>query len=369
MPIPSSFTDSLRRFFNAARPRVKVQDRWIGDETPVFIIAEIGNNHNGDFELAKNTILAAKEAGADAVKFQKRNVDELLSKEMKEMPYDNPRSFGKTYREHRVNQELSIEQYRELKDFTENLGLVFFATPFDKTSADELESIGVHAYKIASFDVTNHPLLEYVAKKGKPMLLSTGGSTLEEIDRAIETILAHNTLLVVNHCTSLYPTPDHAIDLNMVRVLKQRYAPVPVGYSGHEPDILPTIVSIALGARTVERHFTLDKEMKGSDHHMSINPVEFKEMSGAIRRIEVVLGSSKKRLHEGETAILQKLGKSIVATRDIKKGERIKTEDLITKSPGTGINPRRLSQVVGTIAAIDIEADTILPVEALTWSR
>lgn len=367
--MPSSLTSNLRRFFHLPNPRVKLQNKWVGGDAPVFIIAEIGNNHNGDFDLAMRTIQAAKDAGADAVKFQKRNVEQLLSKEMKEMIYDNPRSFGRTYREHRENQELSIAQYVELKNFAETLGLVFFATPFDFTSADELESIGVHAYKISSFDITNKPLLEYVAKKGKPILLSTGMSTLKEMDDAIEAILAHNTLLIVNHCTSIYPTPDTAIDLNMVKVLKDRYAPVPVGYSGHEPDILPTVASIGLGAQTVERHFTLDKEMKGSDHHMSINPVEFKEMVNQIRRMEILLGSYEKRIHDGEIPIRQKLAKSIVARHDIPKGQRITMEDLITKSPGSGINPTLLDEVIGRVADKDIPADTMLPEEALSWSR
>ena len=359
----------IRSLLRIPEDRVKVQDRWIGDKSPVFIIAEIGNNHNGDFDLAMQSIKAAHEAGADAVKFQKRNVDELLSKEMKDMPYENERSFGKTYREHRENQELPIEDYVKLKEYSESLGMVFFATPFDQTSADELETIGVHAYKIASFDVTNLSLLEYVAKKGKPMLLSTGLSTLDEIDVAVKTILAHNRLLVINHCTSLYPTPDEAIDLNMVKVLKERYAPVPVGYSGHELDTLPTVASIALGARTVERHFTLDKNLKGSDHHMSITPDTFKQMVNDIRRMEVLLGSSEKRIHEGEMAIRHKLGKSIVAKRPIKKGDRITASDLITKSPGSGINAKHLDEMVGKIAQQDIEADTMLPQDAMTWPK
>lgn len=367
MALPLSI--NLKRLFGALPSRVKVQDRPVGDGNPTFIIAEIGNNHNGDFELAKQLIRAAHDSGADAVKFQKRDVDTLLAKEMKEMPYVNERSFGATYAEHRIKQELSIEQYKELRDLTESLGMVFFATPFDIHSADELESIGVHAYKIASSDLPNFPLLDYVAKKGKPILLSTGVSTLEEMDAAIEYILTRNNRLIVNHCTSLYPTPDTDIDLNMVSVLKKRYAPLPIGYSGHEPDILPTIVSIGMGATTVERHLTLDKKMKGSDHHMSITPAEFAEMSKAIRRVEVFLGSADKRIHEGEMAVRKKLGKSVVALRDIKKGQRLASEDLITKSPGNGISPMHFDDLIGRVAEQDVAADTLLPESALSWKR
>ncbi len=360
---------NLKRLFGVLPARVKIGTRPVGEGHPVFIIAEIGNNHNGDFDLAMRTIKAAADAGADAVKFQKRDVDALLSKEMKEMPYINERSFGKTYAEHRRNQELTIEDYKKLNDYTESLGMLFFATPHDIASADELESMGVHAYKIASFDVTNRPLLEHVAKKGKPIVLSTGGSTLEEIDTAIETILAHNNRLIVNHCTSMYPTPDENLDLHMVKTLRQRYAPLPVGYSGHEPDILPTIVAVGMGAHTVERHFTLDRAMKGSDHHMSIDPSMFKEMSESIRRIEKCLGSLEKRIHEGEMAARNKLAKSIVAARDIKKGQRITAGDLLTKIPGHGINPKHLDTIVGRIAEEDISVDTMLPETALAWKR
>lgn len=367
MSIPLS--GNLKRLFGLLPARVKIGTRPVGEGHPVFVIAEIGNNHNGDFDLAMRTIKAAHECGADAVKFQKRDVDTLLSKEMREMPYVNERSFGATYGEHRRNQELSIEDYVKLKDYTESLGMVFFATPHDIASADALESIGVHAYKISSFDITNYPLLIHVAKKGKPIVLSTGMSTLEEMDRAIETILALNDRLIVNHCTSIYPTPDENLDLNMVRTLLKRYAPLPVGYSGHEPDILPTIVASGMGAHTVERHFTLDRTMKGSDHHMSIDPAMFKEMVDSIRRIEKCLGSTDKRVHEGELPIKNKLAKSLVTKRTIKKGERITEADLVTKLPGSGINPTQLQDVIGRIAAEDILEDSMLPKEALSWPR
>lgn len=365
IPLPAN----LKRLFGLLPARVKIGTRPVGEGYPTFVIAEIGNNHNGDFELAMKTIQAARDVGADAVKFQKRSVKDVFTKEMREMAYDNPRSLAPTYGEHREKLEFTKEQFVALKDFAESLDLVFFVTPFDLNSADFLEDIGVHAYKISSFDVTNLPLLTHVAKKGKPILLSTGMSTLEEIDQAIETILAHNDRLIVNHCTSIYPTPDENVDLRMVTTLRQRYMPLPVGYSGHEPDIMPTVVSVGMGAHTVERHFTLDKTMRGSDHHMSIDPVDFKKMVDEIRRLEVCLGSSEKRIHDSEVPIRHKHAKSVVAKRPIKAGQAISLDDLTVKSPGNGIKPEQIGAVVGRVARYDISEDTLLPEEALSWQK
>ncbi len=355
-----SLTTNIKRLFSLLPAKVKIQDFYVGEGRPVFVVAEIGNNHNGDFNLALKTILAAKESGANAVKFQRRTVDEVFTKEMRDMPYNNPRSLAPTYGEHREKLEFSPQQLVGLKDYAEDLGLVFFVTPFDQKSADFLESIDVHAYKISSFDVTNLPLLEHVAKKNKPILLSTGMSTIEEIDQAIECILSYNNRLIVNHCTSIYPTPDDKIDLQIVQTLTERYRPLPVGYSGHEPDILPTIMSVGLGAKTVERHFTLDKNMRGSDHHMSIEPSEFKKMVDRIRRAEVFLGSSKKQIHEQEVPIREKHAKSIVTKREIKKGETITKDAVSFKSPGYGFKPALLHRVVGRKANQDLPVDTVI---------
>lgn len=362
-----SLTTSLKRLINAIPSKVKVGVRYVGVGEPTFIIAEIGNNHNGEFELAKKLIAAAKECGAEAVKFQKRSVEDVFTKEMREMPYDNPRSLAPTYGEHRQKLEFTKEQFTELKKYAESLGLVFFVTPFDLKSADFLEEIGVGAYKISSFDLTNIPLLEHVAKKHKPILLSTGMSTLEEIDEAIEAILKHNHLLIVNHCVSIYPTPDEQLELGMMKVLKERYHPLPVGYSGHEPDILPTIVAVGMEASAVERHFTLDKTMRGSDHHMSIDPKDFKEMVDSIRRIERAFGSSKKEIHSSEVPIRAKHGKSVVAKIDIPKGTKITKSMLTLKSPGSGIKSVYMDKLIGRVARTSIPADTVLPTEALKW--
>lgn len=354
----------LKRLITTLPHKVKVWSQYVGQGKPVFCIAEIGNNHNGDFELAKRTIEAAKDAGAQAVKFQRRAVEAVFVREMREMAYDNPRSMAPTYGEHRKKLELPIEQLRELKEFSESLGLVFFVTPFDKKSADDLESINIGAYKIASFDVTNLSLLGHVAKKGKPILLSTGGSTLEEIDTAIETILKYNNRLIVNHCTSMYPTPDENLDLNMLPVLRERYKPLPIGYSGHEPDFLPSVIAVALGASAVERHFTMDKTMRGSDHHMSIEPPEFKKMVDDIRRITVALGAKEKRIHAGEIPIREKHAKSLATRVRIPKGAVITRAMLTVKSPGTGLKPSMVDFIVGKTARYDIDEDALIKTDS-----
>lgn len=351
-----------------AHPRIKIGNRWIGEGEKTFFIAEIGNNHNGDYFLAKRSIEEAVRAGADAVKFQKRFIDEVFTRELKEKPQTKDQIYGKTYGEYRKALELNQDEFEKLKKFSESLGVVFFATPFDKKSADFLETIGVNVYKIASFDVTNIPLLEHVAKKGKPMILSTGLATLEEMDEAVETIFKHNNQLIILHCVSVYPTPDDKLNLLSVPFIKERYHPLPVGYSGHEKDFIPTLAAITLGAKCIERHLTLDKALPGPDHAtVSIEPHEFKAMIESARRIELAMGEPTKKLVEDEMKTREKHTKSIVSIPAIKAGSVI-TADMITcKSPGYGLKPNMLSKVVGRAAKVDIPDDTVIKYEDILW--
>lgn len=349
--------------------RIRIGKRGIGPEDPVFFIAEIGNNHNGDYFLAKKTIEAAAAAGADAVKFQKRFIDEVFTKEMQERPQVKDQVYGKTYGEYRRNLELNAEEFRKLKKVAENLGLIFFATPFDKKSADFLERIGVSLYKIASFDVTNLPLLEYVAKKGKPIILSVGMSETAEVDEAVETILRHNTALLIKHCVAVYPTPDELLNLNVITTLRERYAPLPVGYSGHEKDILPSLAAVVLGARSIERHFTLDKRLPGPDHGtVSLEPAEFKRMVDETRRLERALGNAEKKLLDAEQKTREKHTKSLVAAQAVKKGAVFTNAMLTVKSPGNGLKPNRVADIIGKRASVAIPKDTVIAPEFIRWS-
>lgn len=348
--------------------RVKIGDKYVGESEPVFFIAEIGNNHNGDYYLAKRTLEEAVKAGADAVKFQKRFIDEVFAKELQNKEQTKDQIFGKTYGEYRRALELDRDNFLKLKERAQELGTIFFATPFDQKSADFLEEVGMDVYKIASFDVSNLPLLEHVAKKGKPMFLSTGMHSLEELDEAVETILKYNDQLIIKHCVSVYPTTDEFLNLATVPFLKERYKPLPIGYSGHEKGFLPTLAAITLGAKSVERHITLDKNLPGPDHAtVSINPEEFKHMVDSTRRIEKAMGKYGKFLFDVELPTRDKHSKSIVARVFIPAGAAITAGMLTCKSPGYGLKPRMLGEVIGKAAKSDILEDGVVTKDHIVW--
>ncbi|MDP3779206.1 MAG: N-acetylneuraminate synthase family protein [bacterium] len=348
--------------------KVQIGNKWVGEGQPAYFIAEIGNNHNGDFYLAKRTIDEAVKAGADAVKFQKRFVDETFAKELLEKPQVKDQIYGKTYGEYRKALELDKEEFVKLKAYTEAQGVTFFATPFDKSSADFLEEVGQDVYKIASFDVTNLPLLEHVAKKGKPVILSTGMSSLEEVDEAVETILKHNKNLIVLHCVSIYPSAEDKLNLRTIPMYQERFAPLPIGYSGHEQDYIPTLAAISLGAKCVERHITLDKAMPGPDHAtVSIEPDEFKAMVAGARRIEHALGVARSEVLPDEMKTREKHSKSIVSTARIPAGTLVTENMIMAKSPGYGMKPRFIPDLIGKKVKVDIEADTVVKKEDIAW--
>lgn len=348
--------------------RLRIGKIYIGPDDPVFFIAEIGNNHNGDYFLAKKTIEVAAAAGAGAVKFQKRFIDEVFTKEMQERPQVKDKVYGKTYGEYRRNLELDADEFHKLKKVAEDLGLVFFATPFDMKSVDFLEKIGVDVYKIASFDVTNLPLLDYVARKEKPIILSVGMSDLSEVDEAVETILRHTDQLALTHCVAVYPTPDELLNLNVIGTLRERFHPLPVGYSGHEKGILPSLAAVALGARSIERHFTLDKNLPGPDHGtVSLEPAEFKILVDETRRLERALGTAEKKLLDAEKKTREKHSKSLVTTRVIKKGAVITKAMLTVKSPGHGLKPNRIVDIIGKKTAVAIPKDTVIENDFVKW--
>ena len=347
--------------------KIKIGSKYVGDNCPCYIVAEIGLNHNGKLEIAKKLIKEAIKAGADAVKFQKRNIDKLLIKEWINKPYSGQNSFGNTYGEHRRNLELSDDDWYKLAEYSEKLGLDFLASAWDIGSADFLEKLDVPAYKIASADVTNLPLLEHIAKKKKPVILSTGMSTIEEIDEAVETIEKYTNGLIILHCISAYPFDDQYANLNVIKTLKERYR-YPIGYSGHEKSgHVITLGAVALGACLVERHFTLDHTMRGPDHVASLEPHGLASLVESIRKQEKAFGSPKKDILDIELPVREKLAKSIVAAKDIKKGQIIKKDDLTVKSPGSGLKPKYIEKLIGKIAKQDIHEDTIVSKEALRW--
>jgi len=340
----------------------------VGEGQPCYIIAEAGVNHNGSIEIARRLIEVAAHARADAVKFQKRSVKDLLIAEELARPYAGPNSLGRTYGEHRERLELSDEQYRELAQYAKRLGITFLASVWDKRSADFVETLGVPAFKVASADLTNLPLLEHLAKKGKPMIVSTGMSTLEEIRDAVDAIRQHNEHIILLHCISDYPCESKDVNLRVMETLRREFD-VLVGYSGHEKSgWAVTEAAVALGAVVIERHISLDRTLPGPDHAASLDPFGLERMIVHIREdVEPAIGTAEKKITDAEWKARERLSKSIVATCDIAAGCVIQPEMLTVKGPGTGLKPKYLSALCGKVARRDIKADTLVPKEALEW--
>ncbi len=321
--------------------------RVIGHGHPCFIVAEIGNNHQGELPLAKEMIIAAAEAGAQAVKFQKRDMDALFTRAGREAPYGGPNSFAPTYGEHRNKLELSIEDMAECKSLADSLGLVFFASAWDMVSLKQMFELDVELLKICSADLVNVPMLRTCAASGLPIILSTGMSDWGDIDTAVAELRRFHEKIILLHCNSTYPCPDEQLALPVMKRLKERYE-LPVGYSGHELGIGPSLAAAVLGACIIERHFTLDKTMRGTDHKVSLEPGELKQLVSMVREAELACRVTNKMVFEGEEKAASKLRKSIVFTRDLPAGHVLTESDLAVKCPGTGVSPVHWDDVLGS---------------------
>lgn len=326
--------------------KVDLRGRSIGDGEKVFVVAEIGLNHNGDLGLAEQLVRSAAQAGVDAVKFQKRDARSLLTRAQYDAPYTGGNSFGATYGEHREALELSTDELARLKELAESLGLVFFASAWDLPSVDVCENLDIELYKIASADVTNLPLVDRVAATGKPVLMSTGMSTEAEVSDAVDAVRAHHDQLVLLSCVSTYPAEFEEVNLAAMPWLRERFECL-VGYSGHERGIAISAVAAGLGACVIERHFTLDRTMKGPDHAASLETPGLTRLVRDIRAVETAMGSAGLRLVEREHAMRTKLAKSVVAARALPVGTVLQREDLVTKSPGDGMSPGSLASIIG----------------------
>jgi sialic acid synthase SpsE len=327
----------------------------------VYIIGEIGLNHNGSIEIAKKLIDIACNAGCDAVKFQKRTVEKLAVNETLNSLDSRFPEFGKTYKEIRNFLEFDFDDYQNLKEYTEDRGLDFFVTAFDLDAVDFLEKLNIQIYKIASHSVTNLGLLEYLSSKNKPVIMSTGMADMVEISTAVN-ILKDKVPLYLMHCVSAYPTPENECNLRMLDVLNLSYK-VPVGYSGHELGYFPTIIAVARGAKLIERHITLDKKMNGFDHKISLEPDELNVMIKEVRRIEEILGSGNKNISATEMITRDKYHVSMASACPIKKGTVLSSEMVNFRNPGTGIPYKEAYKVMGKIAVHDIDQDVLLNVE------
>jgi sialic acid synthase len=328
--------------------RLVIDGAEISDDAPCYVIAEIGHNHQGDVEQAKRLIDAAHECGVNAVKLQKRSNRTLYTREFYEQPYDNELSFGRTYGEHREALELDRDEYRELLDHARDVGMTLFATAFDFESADELAELGVPAFKFASGDLTNTPLQRHVALFGKPLLLSTGGGKLADIERAVETILPLNDELCVLQCTAAYPASVEDLNLNVITTLRERFPELVIGLSDHQNGIAMAVVAYMLGARVIEKHFTLDHALKGRDHAFSLMPEGMRRLVRDLHRVPLALGDGTKRPLPVEVDPLEKMGKKLVAARELELGHVLTAADLAIKSPADGgLPPYELDRLVG----------------------
>ena len=340
--------------------------REIGDHTRCYVIAEIGHNHQGSLEKARELFREAKLAGAHAVKLQKRDNRGLYTRAAYNKPYDNENSFGATYGEHREFLEFGSREYKELQRYARELDVDFFATAFDLASADFLAELDVPAFKIASGDLKSTPLLKHVAGFGRPIIISTGGAMMDDVQRAYDTIMPLNPQLGILQCTAGYPASFGELDLRVISQFRERFSGAVVGYSGHDNGIAMPVAAYVLGARIVEKHFTLNRAMKGTDHAFSLEPVGLRKMVRDLERTHQALGDGEKKVYDSEKAPIIKMGKSLVVARDLPAGHVLTQDDIVMKSPGGGIPPYELDKVIGCATLRPLYEDDFLTFEVLS---
>jgi N-acetylneuraminate synthase len=343
----------------------RIGKRWIGPGKPVFIIAEAGVNHNGDVRIAKDLIAAAAHAGADAVKFQTFKTASIASKIAGLAKYHkNQYKKATRMREMLERLELSEEDHRVLWAYAKSLGILPLSSPYDLASVDLLIRVGAYAIKIPSGEITNVNLLRYIARKNRPVILSTGMATIEEIITAVEALRRGGSgKIAILHCVSSYHTPCENANLLAIRTLTKKFD-YPVGYSDHTMGVEMAVAAVALGACVIEKHMTLDRSMPGPDQKVSLTPGEFKTMVDMVRNVYKGLGTGRKGPSLVEREAMRLARKSLVAARDLKKGTVLRREDIETKRPGTGISPKHMDELVGAVMMKNIKADTLF-----SWSH
>lgn len=337
--------------------------RKIGTGHPTFIIVEVGSTHCASLDIAKQLIDAVKTSGADCVKFQKRHIPSLLTKEGRDKKYTSVHAMADTYGEHRELMEFNEEQFLELQKYSIEKDLFFTASGWDFPSVDFLAHINVPFLKVASADLTNLPLLTHIARKQVPVFLSTGMADIHQVRRAFDTISRINPNIALLQCTSSYPAPLDQVHLNVLHQYREQFPKTILGYSGHELGIEVCLAAVAMGANIIEKHLTLNKMAKGTDHSAALDPKELEQLVKNIRIVEQAMGSFTKTIQPSEKECIAKLTKSLTSTQNIQKGQCIHESMLTTKSPGSGISPLHISTLVGLVANQDIPMDT-----TLTWN-
>ena len=342
---------------------MKLGSRELNEFSGPFFIAEIGSNHNGDMELAKQMIAAAKDCGCDAVKFQSWSPGSLIAREeydRNQVYNDSPKKHFGSLKEMVEKYYLRPEQHFELNDFCRSVGIGFSSTPFSREEADLLENIGVEFYKIASMDINNLLLIQHIARKRKPLILSTGMASLAEIETAIKIIEQEgNNQIILLHCIAIYPPDPKDINLHNIPMLRQTFG-YEVGFSDHSIGTAIPLAAVTLGARIIEKHFTLNKELPGWDHEISADPPEMRNIIETSRKIISALGSFTRVISKDEEEKKKKFRRSIVAARDLKAGDTLKLDDLTFKRPGTGIRPDEYTYILGRTLNKDLQYDELI---------
>jgi N-acetylneuraminate synthase/sialic acid synthase len=335
----------------------------ITDSHQSYVIAEIGHNHQGNLDTCKKMFLSAKQCGVNAVKLQKRTNKVLYTKKLYNSPYDNENSYGETYGEHREFLEFDADEYIELIHYADELGIAFLCTAFDIPSVDFLEDVGIQGYKVASGDLRNTPLIKYIAKTGKPVILSTGGGTLEDVQRAYDTIRPINRNFCILQCTACYPVEPEDMNLKVITTFRETFPDIVIGLSDHQNGISMALVAYMLGSRIFEKHFTLNHSWKGSDHSFSLEPIGMSKLCRDLKRAAYAIGDGVKKPIPGEIKPLIKMGKQLVAACDMPEGHVVKTHDIAIKSPvDTGLPPYEYEKVIGHVTTRDLLED-----EPITW--
>jgi N-acetylneuraminate synthase len=336
-----------------------------------FIIAEAGVNHNGSLEIARKLIDVSVKAGADAVKFQTFRAGRLVTATASKADYQiGNMGTDESQFEMLEKLEISSEMHRELFSYCNKKDIIFMSTPFDEESVDLLDNLGMQILKISSGEITNKPLIQHIASKKKPVFLSTGMSYLEEVEKAIGWIdgiwnkLDKRPQLTILHCVSNYPAETEDVNLNAIKTMETAFG-LPVGFSDHTMGIEAAIAATAIGARVIEKHFTLDRNMKGPDHKASLEPGELEAMVKAIRNVENAMGDGIKKPTKSEIGIMNTVRRSLVTARDIKSGERLSPNDILIKRPGTGIPAEFKDNIVGMQLESDISVDSVIKWEDL----
>ena len=345
---------------------ISIAGRTIGRDHSCFIVAEAGVNHNGELHLATRLVEAAAEAGANAVKFQTFVAENIVTPRCRKATYqlrNSPASESQLEMLRRL--QLSPTAHRELQAVCRSLGIVFMSSPFDESSADLLSGLPVEVFKIPSGEITNVPLLAHVAQKHKPIILSTGMSTLGEVETAVQTIRDTGQFeLVLLHCVSSYPADPTEVNLRAMQTMASTFQ-VPVGFSDHTKGIAVALAAVALGACVIEKHLTLDRTLPGPDHQTSLVPDEFAELVQGIRTVEAALGHGRKEPSPAEVDTASVVRKSLVAAQDIPAGSTLTAEMVAVKRPGTGLPPSMRAQLIGRLAKQDIEVGTLLTFDIL----